>query len=371
MEVKLLDHTKLSNAVIGARTCWNSFHKGGNYDTPTDDITDEDKELLERLIHKNKHESIAEHITNVFKITGITRMVLIELTRHRVASYSVKSTRYTLKELRDEAPFLDNDDNYTDTDIERASKYIDLSSTKYDTTFPRLQALENLRQAVINSRDIDEIKYLVPECYLTDLVFTINARSLKNFLNLRLSKSAHYKIKELAKAIFFALPQEHRFLYAPETEDLMKEIEEVSKNNDFENIKPEIDDLIKEFFKLRSEDDDAEIEAREMIESELPRILARANASEALKKEALKYVQNIVDEEMNEIAKNNDFERIKPLLDDLYEQYINLNDGTEYGAICAEEVVAYGLPDIFAQANASKALREKSEAYFQNLKDNS
>lgn len=30
MKVKLLDHTKLSNAVIGARTCWGSFHKGGN-----------------------------------------------------------------------------------------------------------------------------------------------------------------------------------------------------------------------------------------------------------------------------------------------------------------------------------------------------
>ena len=297
MEVKLLDHAKLSNAVIGARTCWNSFHKGGNYDTPTDNITDEDKELLDRLIHKNKHESIAEHITNVFKITGITRMVLIEMTRHRISSYSVKSTRYTLKELRDEAPFLDNDGNYTDAEVERASKYIDLSPTKYDTTFPRLQALENLRRAVINSKDIDEIKYLVPECYLTDLVFTINARSLKNFLKLRLSKAAHYKIRELAKAIYFALPQEHRFLYAPETKELREEIEEDSKNNDFESI--------------------------------------------------------------------------KPLLDELYEQYINLDDGTEDGAICAEEVVAYGLPDIFAQANASKALRERGEAYFQNLKDNS
>ena len=52
------------------------------------------------------------------------------------------------------------------------------------------------------------------------------------------------------------------------------------------------------FFKLRSEDDDAEIaeiEARELIDSELPRILARANASEALKKETLEYVQNIID----------------------------------------------------------------------------
>lgn len=213
MEVILQDYTKLSNAVIGARTCWNSFHKGGNYETPTDYISDADIELLERLIHKNKHESIAEHICYNFRITGITRMVLIELTRHRIASYSVKSTRYTLKELANEESFLSNDNSFTEDDLQRASLYIDLTLTKYDTTLQRLQALENLRKAVIASKNIDEIKYLVPECYLTDLVFTINARSLKNFLNLRLSKSAHYKIKELAEAIFNSLPTEHHFLY--------------------------------------------------------------------------------------------------------------------------------------------------------------
>ena len=223
MKVTLIEHTKLSNAVIAARTCWDSFHKGGNYDMPTDKITDDDKELLQRLILKYKHESVVEHIVTTFRITGITRMVLIELERHRIASYSVKSTRYTLKELSDELPFVDVDDSFTEADIERASKYIDLSLTAYDTTFLRLQALDNLRIAVANSSNIDEVKYLVPECYLTDLVFTINARSLKNFLNLRLSKAAHFKIRELAEAIYFALPQEHRFLYEPETTELRKE----------------------------------------------------------------------------------------------------------------------------------------------------
>ena len=225
MEVKLLDHTKLSNAVIGARTCWGSFHKGGNYDTPTDNITDDDKELLNRLIHKNKHESIMEHVTFVFKITGITRMVLIELTRHRIASYSVRSTRYTLTELKKEKPFLERENmslKVSEENIKRASKFIDLSPTNLDTTFQRVQALENLRLAVICSNNIDEIKFLVPECYLTDLVFTINARSLKNFFNLRLSKSAHYKIRELAQAIFSALPPEHTFLFEERQEESLK-----------------------------------------------------------------------------------------------------------------------------------------------------
>ena len=90
MEVKLLDHTKLSNAVIGARTCWNSFHKGGNYDTPTDDITDEDKELLERLLFKNKHKSIAEHCVVVFTTT---ENKLIEYFTQNNFSYVIGKTK--------------------------------------------------------------------------------------------------------------------------------------------------------------------------------------------------------------------------------------------------------------------------------------
>ena len=61
MEVRILDHFKLSNAVIAARTCWNSFHKGGNYREPTDNISEADKELLQRLLFKDKHTSISEH----------------------------------------------------------------------------------------------------------------------------------------------------------------------------------------------------------------------------------------------------------------------------------------------------------------------
>lgn len=74
MEVKLLEHTKLSNAVIGARTCYDSFSKGGNYEIPTDDITEADKSLLNTLINVKKHSSISEHIIFVFNIKGISRL---------------------------------------------------------------------------------------------------------------------------------------------------------------------------------------------------------------------------------------------------------------------------------------------------------
>ena len=205
MEVKLLEHTKLSNIVIGARTCYDSFHKGGNYDTPTDDITEVDKSLLETLINANNHKSIAEHALYTLNIKGISRLCLQELARHRIASYSIKSTRYTLKALAKELPFVTSDK-------ERASKYINLTGDLFVDTYS-IMALNNLRLAIINEAKNDIAKYCLPECWKVDLVWTINMRSLMNFLELRLANGAHFEIRELANNVLKAIPQEHLFLY--------------------------------------------------------------------------------------------------------------------------------------------------------------
>ncbi len=59
----------------------------------------------------------------------------------------------------------------------------------------------------------------MPESYRTELSFSINARSLQNFLSLRTSKSALWEIRALAFSIFNALPEEHRFIF----QDCMQE----------------------------------------------------------------------------------------------------------------------------------------------------
>ena len=53
----------------------------------------------------------------------------------------------------------------------------------------------------------------MPECYKTELTWSINARSLQNFLSLRSSKSALWEIRELAYKIFEILPMEHKFIF--------------------------------------------------------------------------------------------------------------------------------------------------------------
>ena len=44
------------------------------------------------------HESVVEHVSYTFRIRGISRACLAQLTRHRIASFSVRSQRYTNQE---------------------------------------------------------------------------------------------------------------------------------------------------------------------------------------------------------------------------------------------------------------------------------
>lgn len=201
MEVKLLFHTPLSICVSAGRTCWQSQERGGCYSIPTDEIIEADKDFLDRILNKHKHGSVAEHLNYNFAIEGISRACLQELARHRHASLSVKSSRYTLKELKSEKNIRSV-----------ASKYLVMSGDERVDEYSIL-ALENLQKLLLDGISNDYAKYAMPECYKTALAWSINARALQNFLSLRSSKSALWEIRNLAYALFEALPKEHRFLF--------------------------------------------------------------------------------------------------------------------------------------------------------------
>lgn len=197
MQVTLLTNTPLPVCSHAIRTCWQSFGKGDNGGP-------KDIELIDRVGNKFKHSSTLEHIHYTFYIQGISRACLQELARHRMASLSVKSSRYTLKELKEETIF-------TPASIDRASKYV-VFTTDPDVDAVIIKQLEALRKLVM-SKPNDIAKYAMPECYKTELTWSINARSLQNFINLRLTNQALWEIRSLAEKILEAVPEEHKFLY--------------------------------------------------------------------------------------------------------------------------------------------------------------
>ncbi len=198
MEVTLLHYTPLLICSNAIRTCWQSFDK-------SDEGGDKDKELIDRVGNKFKHASTLEHLHYNFFIKGISRALLQELARHRMASLSVKSTRYTLKELKKEAEF-------TLSDFQRAKKYLVFTDTDLVNEMSII-ALENLRKVLLSGISNDKAKYCLPESYKTELTWSTNARSLQNFISLRSSKSALWEIRELAYSIYKALPEDHKYLF--------------------------------------------------------------------------------------------------------------------------------------------------------------
>lgn len=324
--MKLLAHTPLSVAVVAGRTAWQSFHKGGNYKNPTDNITEEDYNFLNRLFNKYKHLSVAEHLKYTFFMTkeeydeievlddgylrkgfrlvadgiivdkeyyvtvdmrwmlehkedsdiikkmihqapinhfnlfcgkiyanvmeldyeplvkfsdenvdflymhynprvpykdlniwehlvyvtlrfkNISRAMLQELVRHDdYLAATIKSTRYTLKELKNEREFIwtkpiDHGRVTYHYDFERARKYVKLTG---DDLVDKVivTELEDLRKLILSGKSNDVAKFALPEAYLTEGILTIPIRNLKNMIALRDSRDALWEFQVVAKQL--------------------------------------------------------------------------------------------------------------------------------------------------------------------------
>lgn len=183
MTVELLHATPLMIADTAIGKCW-------------DKTTDKPEDRMYRVGNKFKHSSTLEHVNYTFEIDGISRACLQELARHRMQSLSVKSTRYTLKELKNAGDNL--------------SRFIVSVDTVADSfNLEHLRALQGvLKQGMSN----DIAKYMLPEAYKTSLVSTMNMRALQNFLKLRTGKAALKEIQELAHNMYNVLPEEHKFM---------------------------------------------------------------------------------------------------------------------------------------------------------------
>lgn len=218
MTVKLLHNTPLWVCSTAIRKCWSSEEKsdtefeyycphGDMVEKSKDDVVtgDKDKELIYRIGNKNKHSSTLEHLNYSFDVDGISRACLQELARHRIASYSVKSTRYTLKELKNiEIGTLS---------WEEIGKFVVLQEDAVELNGPIYDQLIWIHKRLNEGWSNDKVKYMLPEAYKTSLVMTINARALQNFLALRTFKSALWEIRDLANEIFSKLPEEHTYLF--------------------------------------------------------------------------------------------------------------------------------------------------------------
>jgi thymidylate synthase (FAD) len=214
-KVQLLHHAPLSLAVTAIRRCYLSEGKSDSihHSEAYYELGRKDRALIERVLRDN-HLSTLEHLTYTFDLT-FSRAVLQEWSRHRIASESVQSTRYTLGVIKDKAECepdaLCGEPGCTSMPF--------LKSVLPEIDTANCQQLCKLQDLLQQGHPNDKVKYGIPEAFLTSLIWTINARSLRNFLSLRSSNRALWEMQELAGKVFAALPEDHQFIFADCMED--------------------------------------------------------------------------------------------------------------------------------------------------------
>ena len=127
------------------------------------------------------HESVAEHASFTFHIQNVSRVMLAQLTRHRIASFSVESQRYC-----GVRPIWVIPETIKAAGFEEA--YIAQCTNAYNL----------FRTMVSQGVPGEDARYIIPECAVCDLIFTANARELRHFFSLRMCNRAQWEIRNLA-----------------------------------------------------------------------------------------------------------------------------------------------------------------------------
>jgi thymidylate synthase (FAD) len=203
--VKLIYSSPLNLISNGIRYSHANHNKSDTEQIGKDTIGSKDYDLIKRIGFKYKHESVLEHSLLIFDIE-CSRALLQELARHRHQSLTVKSSRYTLKELL-EIP-KESIDN-----LEVFDKFLFLTNNEAINNYNRqqLRALyEAYSKHYVKSNDV--AKYAIPEAFKTSLQLSLNLRSLINLLVLRISKEALWEFQLLSRDIIDSLPDDYKEL---------------------------------------------------------------------------------------------------------------------------------------------------------------
>ncbi len=148
-----------------------------------DEAKNPDK-LFDKLVEMG-HHSVLEHVVFTFKIEGVSRTLLSQLTRHRIASVTVESQRYTEYDLNV---------GYTIPDSIRQNKTL---NQMYHSRM--IEGILSYRELIDRGVPKEDARMALPQSIHTNLYLTINLRSLMNLVRLRTSQWAQWEIRELAE----------------------------------------------------------------------------------------------------------------------------------------------------------------------------
>ena len=154
------------------RVCYQSEPKG-------------EPEKFVRMLIKRGHESVLEHVSLTFHII-CDRAIQNELVRHRLASFSVESTRYCA---------------YGELSVIKPPD-IRPKTVQGDDWLMAIRDAERYYEHMLNyGYHPEDARSILPLCLKSELYMTTNLREWRHILKLRTSKHAHPQMQFIAGKI--------------------------------------------------------------------------------------------------------------------------------------------------------------------------
>lgn len=127
------------------------------------------------------HESVTEHNAFTFLVEDVSRVLLAQITRHRLASFSVESQRYCGANLSVVTP--------------KSMYSYDLIDDIADVK----ESVERLyKHAISLGIPEEDVRHFTLQGGKTRFMMTMNARELRHFFSLRCCTRAQWEIRQLA-----------------------------------------------------------------------------------------------------------------------------------------------------------------------------
>lgn len=204
LHVELIAHTPVPEEVcaLGAKLCYAK----ADINTLHERVSGKDQKAFLEKIMESGHLSVLEHASFTFAIEGVSRVLLAQLTRHRIASFSVQSQRYV--SLADTFAYI----------VPPAIKNLgEAAEARYHAQMAQMHEWYTQWQQELGAKgesSNEDARFVLPNACETRLILTMNTRELMHFFELRCCSRAQWEIRALATEMLRLCKEKAPVLFA-------------------------------------------------------------------------------------------------------------------------------------------------------------
>ena len=171
---------------LGARLCYAK----ADLDALQQRVESGDQRAFVERVMQRGHLSVTEHANFTFAVEGVSRALLAQLTRHRLASFSVQSQRYV--------SMAEGFDYVIPPAIEALGEDAKQEFIRQMETMQAWYCDWQEKLGGAGESANEDARFVLPNAAATRLVMTMNARELMHFFSLRCCNRAQWEIREMA-----------------------------------------------------------------------------------------------------------------------------------------------------------------------------